>query len=212
MRKYIYTLITILAFHVSASSQAHYVFIDFKDLQKPGVQTEFAYPEKTVNTAIDDRLKKMGYKSKDVKGYAMYQGVTLPEIGTQTYDLYFRVDKKSKKDKDNSVVSMLVSSGNENFITDATDSNTMSNAKKFLDNLMPSVAAYDLSQQIKAQQDELKKAEKKYKSLQSDADDLQKRKKKVEQQIVDNEKDQKDQSSEVEKQRQVLSALMARQK
>ena len=50
----------------------------------------------------------------------------------------------------------------------------------------------------------MKKAEKKYKNLLDDADDLQKRKRKIEQQIDDNFKDQKNQQSEVDKQRQIF--------
>ena len=212
MKKYIYTLAAILLFHISSFSQAHYVFIDFKDVQKPAIQSEFSYPEATVNHAIDEKMSKMGYKSKDIKGYAMYKGVVLPELGGQPYDLYFRVDRRSKKDKDNAVVSMLISTGNENFISDSTDSRTINNAKQFLDNLMPSIAAYDLQQQVNGQADVLKKAEKKYSSLQNDADDLQKRKKKIEQDIEDNQKAQKDQQAEVERQRQLLEVLKARQK
>lgn len=212
MKKYIYTIIAILFFHVAVFSQSRYVFINFKDVQRPGVQSDFSYPEKTVNNAIEEKLKSMGYKSKDVKGYTMYRGVVLPELGTQTYDLYFKVDRRSKKDKDNSSVSMLVSSGNENFISDSSDSQTMSRAKTFLDNLMPSIASYDLQQQINAQEDALKKAEKKYKSLQNDGDELQKRKRKIEDQINENQKDQKDGLNEVEKQKQLFEALKARRR
>lgn len=212
MNKLIYTLLTILILNFTASSQARYVFIDFKDVQRPAVQNEFSFSDKTVSNAIDEKMKRMGYKGKETKGYTIYKGVILPELGPQPYDLYFRVDRRTKKDKDNSVVSMLVSSGNENFISDSSDARTVSNAKSFLDNLMPSFAAYDLQQQINAQQDAVNKAEKKYKSLQSDADDLQKRKRKIEQQIEDNLKDQKNQQAEIEKQRQLFDTLKLRQK
>lgn len=212
MKKVIYTFIATLFFNTAIYAQAQYVFINFKDVQKPAIQSEFSYPEKTVSNAIDEKLTRMGYKSKDVKGYSMYKGVVLPELGNQTYDLYFKTDRKSRKDKDNTVVSMLVSSGNENFISDSSDSQTIYNAKSFLNNLMPSVAAYDLQQQINAQAEVVTKAEKKYKSLQNDADDLQKRKKKLEQQIEDNLKAQKDQQAEMEKQRQLFETIKGRQK
>jgi peptidoglycan hydrolase CwlO-like protein len=107
---------------------------------------------------------------------------------------------------------MLVSTGNEIFVSDSSDSRTMDNARTFLNNLIPTLAAYDLQLQIKNQSDVLSKAEKKYKSLQNDADDLQKKKKKVEQQIEDNLKDQKNQQAEIEKQRQIYESLHSRQK
>ena len=212
MKKTFYTLITILAFAVSASAQSRYVFIDFKDVQKPGIQNDFSYPESTVSKAISDKMEKLGYKGKDSKGFKMYKGVALPELGSATYDLYFKVDRKSKKQKDMSTVTMLVSTGNENFITEADDSQTINNAKYFLDNLIPSVQAFDLEQQIKEQEDAVKKAEKKYKNLLDDADDLQKRKRKIEEQISDNSKDQKNQQAEIEKQKQLYETLKAKRK
>lgn len=212
MKKIIYTLIAILIFTYTSFSQSHYTFIDFKDAKRPAIQTEFAYDDKTVSNAIDEKLTKMGYKGKETKGYMVYKGVMLPELGNQPYDLYFSVDRKSRKDKDNAVVNMLVSTGNERFVSDTSDSRVINNAKSYLDNLLPSIAAYDLQQQVNAQQDAVTKAEKKYKSLQNDADDLQKKKKKLEQQMEDNIKAQKEQQAEIENQRKLFETLKARQK
>jgi hypothetical protein len=212
MKKIIYTLITLFIFTITCSAQTRYVFIDFKDAKKPGVQNEFSYSDKTVSGAIDEKMTKMGYKSKDVKGYTVYKNVLLPELGSQAYDLYFKVDRKSRKEKDNAVVTMLVSSGNENFISDSSDGITMNNARNYLDNLLPTLTEYDLQQQDNAQQDILTKAEKKYKSLQDDADDLQKKKKKLEQQMEDNAKAQKDQLVEIDRQRQLFQSIKSRQK
>ena len=212
MKKIFYTLTAFLFFNISVFAQSQYVFIDFKDARRPGIQNEYPYPEKTVSNAIEDKLKKLGYKSKDSKGYTIYKGVMLPELGNQPYDLYFKIDRKSKKDKDVAVVNMLVSLGNEIFISDSSDSRVISNAKTFLDNLIPSIAAYDLQQQISNQQDAVSKAEKKYKSLQNNADDLQKKKKRIEQDIEDNTKDQKNQQNEIDTQKQLLEGLRAKQK
>lgn len=211
MKKIIFTLISISLFQASFS-QARYTFIAFKDVQKPALQAEYPYPEKTVSNAIDAKLTRLGFKGKDYKGYTVYRSVNLPELGSQRYDLYFKVDRKSRKEKDAAVVNMLISAGNENFIDESSNSEVINNGKSFLDNLMPSIAAYDLQQQINALEEILNKAEKKYKNLREDADDLQKRKRKIEQQIEENLKDQKDQQAEVEKQRQVLDALKVRQR
>ena len=212
MKKIIYTLTAILFFNTSAFCQARYVFIEYKDAQKPAVQSEFSFSDKTVSDAIEEKLGKLGYKGKDTKGYTMYKGVRMDELGNQPYDLYFKTERKSRKDKDNTVVSMLVSTGDESFVTDASDSLAISRAKIFLNNLLPAVEAYDLQQQVIAQQDAVTKAEKKYKSLQDDADDLQKKKRKLEDQIQDNLKEQKTQLSEIEKQKQLFETIKARQK
>ena len=211
MKKLIYTLIATLLFNTTVNAQARYVFIDFKDGQRPAIVNEFSYPENTVEKAIRDKMEKSGFKGKDSKGYTMYKNVSLPELGTGTYDVYFKVDKK-KKEKDMSEVTMLVSRGNEVYISEADDAQTISNAKAYLDNLIPNVQAFDLEQQIKDQQETVNKAEKKYKNLLDDADDLQKKKRKIEQQIEDNYKDQKDQQAEIEKQKQIFETLKSKRR
>ena len=212
MKKIIYALILIFLFNVSSFAQAHYVFIDFKDGQKPGIQNDVPYTDKVVTGAIKSKLEKLGYKGKEAKGYDVYRGVNLPELGLGTYDLYFKVDRKSKKEKDISTVTMLISKGNEIYVTETDDAQTIENAKTFLNNLFVTAAAYSLDKEIIAQQETVNKSEKKYKSLVSDADDLQKRKRKLEQQIEENIKDQKNQQAEVEKQRQILESLKTRKK
>lgn len=212
MKKLAFIFTGILFFNLSVSAQARYVFIEFKDAPRPALQHDFFYPDKIVTNAIDEKLGKLGFKGKENKGYTIYRGVKLDELGNQPYDLYFRVERKSRRDKGNAVVTMLVSRGDEIFVTNATDSPAINNAKRFLNNLLPDVAAYNLQQQVNDQQEAISKAEKKYKNLQDDADDLQKKKKRIEQQIEDNLKAQTDQDSEVQKQKQLLETIKARQK
>jgi hypothetical protein len=212
MKKIIYTLIAVAFFNTALFAQARYAFISFKEGQRPAIINEFSYPENTVSKAIRDKMEKAGFKGKDSKGYTMYKNVSLPELGAAMYDVYFKVDRKSKKEKDMSEVTMLVSTGNENYITEANDAQTISNAKSFLNNLIPNVQAFDLEQQITAQEEAVKKSEKKYKSLLDDADDLQKRKRRIEEQIEDNYKAQKNQQEEIEKQRQIFETLKTKRK
>ena len=212
MKKILYSLIAFFAFSSFGNAQSRYVFIDFKDAQKPGVQNDYLYPESIVAKAISDKMEKLGYKGKETKGYKLYKSVSLPELGTASYDIYFKIDRKSRKEKDATSVTMLISAGNENFITEAENLQTINNAKSFLDNLIPGIAAFDLEQQIKDQEEALKKAERKYKNLQDDQDDLQKRRRKIEEQLSDNAKDQKNQQDEIEKQRQIFETLKLKRK
>ncbi len=113
MKKLMYILTGIFFFTLSVGAQSRYVFIDFKDAPRPAIQNEFSYPDKTVTNAINGRFTKMGYKSKDTKGYSVYRGVKMDELGNQPYDLYFKVENKSRKDKDNAVVTMLISTAKQ---------------------------------------------------------------------------------------------------
>ncbi len=210
MKKYLYTLVGLFFFNCAAFSQAQYKFIDFKNAQKPAIVNDILYPEKTVDGALADKLGKLGYKGKESKGFTMYRAVSLPELGPGNYDLYFAMDKKSKKEKDITTVTMLISTGNENFVTDSSDAHLIASGKTFLENLVTGVAAYDLEQQIQAQADVVKKEEKRLKAYSDDADDMQKRIKKLEQQIEQNQKDQDAEVKELEKQKQLYETLKAR--
>jgi hypothetical protein len=142
----------------------------------------------------------------------MYSGVKLAELGPDAYDLYFMVDRKSRKEKEIAVVTMLVSKGLDAFVTESTDATVMSNAKTFVNNLMPNVVAYDLELQIVDQEDVVKKNEKKGINLVDDAAGLQKDKIKLEKKIDDNIKDQASQKAEIEKQKLILETLRGKRK
>ena len=192
--------------------QARYTSTEYQKQIKPAVAVDIPFPEKTVGDAIEDKLLKLGYKSSSSKGYTVYKGVRMAELSTDALDLYFSVDKISKKDKGNSVVIMMISKGFDSFVSDTSDARLIENAKTYLVNLRDVVAAYDLELQINEQEDAVKKADKKYNNLVDDAADLQKKKKKLEDQISQNITDQKSQQDEIARQKQVLDNLKAKRK
>jgi predicted RNase H-like nuclease (RuvC/YqgF family) len=149
----------------------------------------------------------MGYKGKESKGFIVYKAVRMPVLGSEAYDLYFSVDKKSKREKDISNVTMMISMGSDDFVTEKSDPGLIQNVKTYLDNLHNMVSIYDHHQQIAEQEEVVKKLEKKVSGLSDDAEDLLKKKKKLEKEIEENFKEQADQQKELEKQRHALSAL-----
>jgi hypothetical protein len=193
-------------------AQARYTTAEYQKVMRPAVVNDLPFAEKTVTSAIENKMGQMGYKGKSTKGYTLFSGVRLPELGPESYDLYFMVDRVSRKDKGNSTVTLLVSRGFDNFVSDSADAVLINNAKTYLNNLRDMVAAYDLELQIADQEDVLKKADKKYTGLVDDGADLQKKKRKLEEQIVENTNAQAAQKAEAEKQRQILETLRSKRK
>lgn len=193
-------------------AQPYTSMVDYQKVSRQAVIADMPFSEKTVTKALDDNLGKQGYNGKDSKGFTVYRGVHLKELGDATYDLYFMIDKKSKKEKENSTITMLISSGYDKFITEADDKTLFSNIKTYLTDMRDMVAAYDLEIQITDQQTAVKASEKKATDLEEDATDLQKKKKKLEGQIEDNIKAQADQKKEIEKQNQILETLKGKRK
>ncbi len=193
-------------------AQARYTSTEFQKVMRPAVVADIPFPEKTISNAIEDKMSKSGYKGKSVKSFTMYPGVHLNELGSGNYDLYFMVDRVSRKDKGNSTVTLMLSKGFDAFVSDSSDATVVESAKTYLNNLRDMVAAYDLEMQISEQDDVIKKTDKKYNNLVDDGTDLQKKKRKIEEQIVENTAAQAAQKTETEKQRQVLETLKAKRK
>jgi len=190
-----------------ADAQSRTSKIEYQKADREAIVNEVPFPVDMILKALEDTLEKMGYKGKESKGFIVYKGVKMPALGSGAYDLYFSVDRKSKKEKNISNVTMMISKGFDSFITEKSDPGLVQNAKTYLDNLRNTVAVYDRNQQITGQEEAVIKLEKKIESLTEDAADLQKKKKKLEKEIEDNIKEQADQQKELEKQRQVLSTL-----
>jgi hypothetical protein len=210
--KYSLTFLLSLVLFITALAQTRIVTVEYAKVNRQAVVNDIPFPEKTVRDAIDNKMEQMGYKGKDAKGFTVYRGVRLPALGTELYDLYFSADRKSRKDKDNSSLTLIISKGFDNFVADSTDTRLMGNAKGYLDSIKITIAAYDLEQQIVAQEDAVKKADKKYSNLIDDAASLEKKRKSIEKDIEDNKKDQANQQNELSKERQILETLRAKRK
>jgi len=197
----------LLVLSLTGIAQSSVTTVEHQKVTREAIMNDIPFSENVIAEAIKDTLQKLGYKGKDSKGFTVYRDVKLPALGSDAYDLYFSVDKKSKKEKEVSRVTMMVSKGADNFITEKTDPGLVHNAKTFLNHLHHTVASYHHSQKLAEQEEVVSKIEKKIITLGEEADDLQKKKKKLEKEIEDNSKEQADQQKELEKQRQVLSTL-----
>ena len=211
MKKTFLLIATVFIFKLSFS-QAAVSTAEYNKITKPAVIADIPFTSSTVEGAILDTLNKLGYKTSKDKDYILFKGVKLAALGDGTYDLYFKANRVSKKEKDKTTFTMLISKGYENFISDATDHDVVENAKSFLNNMIDVTAAYDLEQQIKGQQDIKQKADRKLQSLMNDSSDLARRKQKIEQEIADNLKAQEDQKNEIIKQQGMLDTLIGKRK
>lgn len=195
-----------------ATAQATTATVEYLKINRQAVVNDIPFPEKTIKDAIDNKMQQMGYKGKESKGFMVYKAVRLPELGSESYDLYFMADRLSRKNKDNSTLTMLISKGYDNFAADSTDGSLMKNAKTYLDSIRNMIAAYDLELQIQAQEDAVGKADKKYNNLIEEGESLEKKRKSIEKDIEDNKKDQANQKTEAEKQKQILETLRGKRK
>jgi predicted RNase H-like nuclease (RuvC/YqgF family) len=164
-------------------------------------------------------LKKIGYdaetkgklfwKQNKLDGFYIFKDVRMEGVDNKV-DLYFKVDQKSRRAKDESIIYMLIGRG-ETFISSTSDEAAYNAAKKFLNGFIDQSAAYKLSLDIKAQEDEVKDAEKKLNRLQDDEKSLEKKIDQLQKDLKKNREDQEDQQKKLEQERQKLQELRAKQ-
>ncbi len=199
-------------------AQAYEGSVEYDKKKQQAFVIEYHYSPEAVENAIIQKMEKLGYKGKEEKGmfnkdkgFHVYKNAFITDISSSSMDYMVKVEQKSRKEKDESIVYFIINKDGENAMPkfDATD---MRQAKTFLNNLMPDVEAADLELRIEAQEDAVAKAEKKFKNLQSDKEDMENKIKKLQDDIQKNLKDQDDTQKDIENQKQVLENLKIKRK
>ena len=197
-------------------SQTLATSISFNKSNEPALMLELPYNQDVTEDFIIKNLKKTGYnpetkgslfwKQNKVNGYYVFKGVMF-EGSKEVVDLYFRVEQKNRKEKDHSIIYLLIGKGEDNFISAESDEVTFSAGKKFLDNFIDQSAAYKLDLDIKAQENTVKSAEKKLTDLQDDEKSLNKKLEQLQNAIKKNKDELEAQQKVLENERRKLAAL-----
>ena len=175
---------------------------EFQKTQQPAAMITVAYPDDVVEKAIDDYWLKKGIKSSSVGGFKVYRNYKLADSHEHNSDLYFKVDRKSRSEKDLSIVYLMVAKNTEDVKTRKLNDSTgngLDGATQLLDQMLPSLEAYNLEVQIKDQETVVKKAQKKYDDLVSDQKDAEKKIRNLEDKQAQNKKDQVKASDDIKK-------------
>ena len=215
MKKISLACIGILFFCIAAMAQPRQGTVEYDKQQVPCYISDFPYSQSTTEDAIKNRFKSMGVKSNDRKGFIEYNNVVLPEIGPNPVDTKFKIEKR-KGDKNASTVYMIVNpiglSSTQAVAGSGSVQDFSTGSTNFLNSLTNTTGDYSLEQEIKNQEDEVKKAEKKSGNLVDDGNDMQKRLQKLQNDIEENRKKQTEQVAEVQRQRDILAQMQARRR
>lgn len=186
--------------------------LEWQKTKIPATIIEIPQSASATEAAIKQKLAQLGYNGKETKGVTVYKGVRIPEISSETVDLYLKVERKSRKEKDEAVVYFAVARGYENFAKHDSDAGFIKGIHTYTANFNGWAEAEALEREIKGQEDKLKSAEKKADDLQNESESLQKRLKKLQDDIEENKKNIEKQKAEVENQRKALDILRSKRK
>jgi len=213
MKNLILLVIFLLAINVVHAQEPSEGKTEYLKKDQPAAVIELPYPPDVVEDAIKEFLNKKGVKGNSSRGVQIFKGTKLSDLDVENSDLYFKVERKSRKEKDASIVYLFVTKENESPANRVVGDNYgVEGAKSFLKSLTPAIQDHGLEVEIASQEDAVKKAEKKYNNLTDDAQDLQRKLKKVENDIEENKRDTEKQRQEVENQRKILENLKAKRR
>jgi hypothetical protein len=212
MNKIFLCMLAALLMQLNLFSQAYEGKIDYDKKKQSAFVIEFPYPPEAVQNAFIQRMEKLGYKGKEEKGifnkdrgFRVYRNAFITDISDKKYDYVMQVERKSRKEKDEAILYLVVMQSNGENAIGGFDASDMQRAKSFLNDLMPDVEEANLELQIRDQEETVARAEKKLRDLQKAKDELEKK-------LKDNIKDQEDTSKDIENQKKVLDGLKLKRK
>ena len=210
MRKLIFVTI-FLSVSFLLKAQAHEGTVEYNKGKQACIVMEYNYPPEAVENAMRAKLLKLGYGGKEEKGmfnkdkgFRVYKETTVGEISPNKYDYAINIERKSHKEVDETIVSLVIFKDNVNALSQLSREE-LEKVKSFLNNLLPEVEASHLEILIGVQILTVEKANKKLKTLQDDH-------KKLQDELEKNMKDQEIQKKEIENQNKSLDALKGRRK
>jgi len=205
---------------MTASSQATFTTITIDKKIQPGLVLELPNNTDVAENTILQKLKETGYnpetkgelfwKKNKLDGFYVFNGVVLAALNNQKLDMYFKVEPKSKTQKDKSTIYLLVSKGYDNFISPEVDTATFAAATEFLNGFVAGTASYRLNLDIEEQGNVVKNAEKKLTTLQQDDKELVGKIEALQADLRNKKNDQAMQIIEIANQKIKLEALKAK--
>lgn len=200
---------------MAARAQSSSTTIEFNKNMKPALVLDLPNTTSEVEGTILEKLKQTGYnpettgslfwKKNKTDGFYVFNNVQLPSLSNQKLDMYFKVVKKNNEEKNNSTLYMMVSSGNENFVSPEGDTTLWNSSRTFLNSFIDKTTAYSLEQNITTQESALKDAQEKLADLQKDEKGLTDKLKK-------NQEDQKNRQLDIDSQTKILGDLKSKRK
>lgn len=211
--KKIVVFFSVLLMCVCVYGQAYEGTVQFDKQAQPAAIIELPYPPSVVNDAMNSYLSKKGKsRSNDIKGFTTFRNMQPVPTDSTNADLYFKTERKSRKEKEITLVSLLVMPNDAQAASANLHYLTMEDAKAYLEGLATTVNAYNLELTIKDQNDAVIKAEAKYKNMVNQGEDLVNKRAAIDKKILENKNDQEKQSKEVDSQRQKLSEWVSQRK
>jgi hypothetical protein len=217
MKRFILPLFSILTLSLTsvnafAQSNAMEGKVTHSKSSKVAAVIEFPYSVEEVQQAIKNMMAEKGQKPDKSKEFLVFRNATLQSHANELHDLHFKVEKKGRKDKNASLVYLVVGRPSENIaLRTESDRHKLEEGKELLNSILPYVEKHHLNVQINTQSTSLDKMKKSLKGLESGQLDNEKKLKQLQDKIAKNKQDQEKLRAEITREEEVLNAMKGRQ-
>ncbi len=179
--------------------------IDYNKTSQAAIVGEYKYSEEIVEKTLRDKLERMGYKIKSTKGFLVVTNAVIGSVSSKPLEYAFKVERKSRKEKDITLLSAIVNENDANATADNSEK-----LKSFLSELIPSIEATNVDFMVNEQFAAVVKSQKKLKNLQNDQNSMERKVRNLQDDLKKNAKDQDEMQKEITRQQEILDSLKAK--
>lgn len=203
-------LLLVCSFLVSfAWAQPYEGKVEYDKKRQDAFLCDFAATPEAVELAIIKYFQNLGYKpveekgflNKD-KGFKIFKDAFVNDLNNEKYDYLVKVEGRAKKSTESATLSFVMMKGAANQKTDMKE-DEIKKVKRFLSSLEPNVQREYLELQIKAQEDQVSKSQKKLSTLKAEQIELEKK-------LQTNKSTQQDTEKEISAKQTALEVLKAK--
>lgn len=211
MKKKVLLPIVMVFLVLTSLAQSYEGTIQYDKKKQAAIVCDYSYPAQAVENAFVIRMEKLGYKAKEEKGilnrdkgFLVFKNAYITDISKDRLDYIIKVERKSRKESDESIIYMVMLKNDVNAIS-TMEAYDIGKAKSYLNEMLPDIEAANLELQIAAQEEVVTKAEKKLKELQDDKLNLEKK-------LAENATAQDETIKDIDAQKKNLEALKEKRK
>jgi len=198
MRKLLLFIISVVCICSISNAQSYKSNYTFQKNVYPVAALQVPFDEDAVKDAMIDYMQSHGFKEAHYKDFLVFRDVPMDKNSSAVSDAYFIIDRKSRSEKDITVISLLpVKKGETLSPSSIEDSSYTRIAMVYLDSLKRNVQSYSLTKLIEAQQKTLDKTKAKMVDLKNDSGDIAKKIRNYESELAQNKIDQENQTKAI---------------
>ncbi len=160
--------------------------VTFNKEQAPGYVIKSNYSAEAINGAITQKWEKgLGLKAGKEAGYKAFLAQKFPTISDQTLDVYVGTKETGKKNAKVTEVTLLVSTGNNNFVSSYNNPEMAERIKIALAEVVDYAGVYSKEQAVILNNNSINKLTAEQQKLESDKQKLQKQLNELDKKIAD---------------------------